>query len=245
MKRRWLLLLPALLACVDTSLPTEAPVPDPDGVQRGALVFLDAGVSGDGSRSCNTCHPGGGSDGKTYAGGEPVELASPGALNPPVLRGLWQTPPYLWDGSAADLDAALDRMLAVEMRGGTLAPYDRAALLEYLRSLPVVDRARVEPDGTPIEPATKSAREGQEVYAKAGCPTCHAPTAYAHPWNFDVGTGAKYNPPTLRGVVLSPPYGHDGRWATIEDAIRAILDFRDVELSETEIHQLVQYVELL
>jgi len=54
----------------------EKPALDPDLVQRGAALFLDPRLSGDGSRSCASCHPGGGADALVYRDGESV---APGA----------------------------------------------------------------------------------------------------------------------------------------------------------------------
>jgi cytochrome c peroxidase len=218
---------------------------DADRVQRGALLFLDPALSGDGSRSCSTCHPGGGRDGRAYREGEPVAHGSKGARDTPALFGAWQTPPYLWDGSEATLEGVVDRMLVVEMRGGALAQRDRAALADYLRSLRRFDRGRVEADGAPVEPATLSARRGFDVFRKSGCPACHAPPHFASRRIDDLGTGSGMNAPTLLGLGQSGPYGHDGRWPDLEQALLAILAARNVELTHPELQQLLAYLSLL
>ena len=152
--------------------PTTPPALDPDLVQRGAILFVDPKVSGDGSRACATCHPGGGSDMKVYLDGNPVAPGTPGGWRTLSLRGAWQTAPYLWDNSAVTLSQAVDRMFAVEMRGATLSGRDREALESYVLSLAPFDRGRAKPDGTPIEPVSLSARRGFEV-AKEACLGCH------------------------------------------------------------------------
>jgi DNA-binding beta-propeller fold protein YncE len=56
----------------------------------------------------------------------------------PFLEGLWDSAPYMHDGSAATLDAALDIMIpAAGAAGGdaNISSADRQALLEYLTSL--------------------------------------------------------------------------------------------------------------
>ncbi len=209
------------------------------------MLFLDPALSGDGSRSCGQCHPGGGSDHKLYLGDEESEPGVAGGRDTPALFGVWQTPPYLWDGSAPTLEEAVDRMLEVEMRGGGPQAIDRSALLAYLRSLRRFDRGRVEPDGTPVEPATLSARRGFEIFGRSGCASCHAPPHFASRVSADLGTGTLINTPTLLGLSSSAPYGHDARWPDLEQAVLAVLAARGVELTHAELQQLIAYLGLL
>ncbi|MEX2206861.1 MAG: cytochrome c peroxidase, partial [Myxococcota bacterium] len=65
--------------------PAARPVLDPDLVQRGHALFLDARLSGDGSRTCSTCHPGGGADARVYLDGESVPPGSAGGRRPLTL----------------------------------------------------------------------------------------------------------------------------------------------------------------
>jgi cytochrome c peroxidase len=224
--------------------PTTPPVLDPDLVQRGAMLFNDPKVSGDGSRACATCHPGGGSDRKVWRDGEAVAPGTGGGWRTLTLRGVWQTAPYLWDNSATTLSEAVDRMFAVEMRGAKLPDRDRAALETYVLSLTPFDRGRVEPDGTPKEPVTLAARRGFAV-AENACLGCHKPPAYVRLLRYDVGTGGEFAVPTLRGVTVGGPYGHDGRWPDLETAIRAIAANEDMPLSDEQIAQLIEYLKLL
>jgi cytochrome c peroxidase len=228
------------------SLP-DPPVIDGDLAQRGALLFLDTRVSGDGSRSCATCHPGGGSDGNVYLDGEPVEPGSARGRKSPRLWGLWQTPPYLWDGSADELGPLIERTLRVEMRGGALSEIDIRALETYLLSLRPFDRGRILEDGSPAEPNTLRQRRGREIFESARCPLCHPAPAFALGRPRDIGTGAKYDVPTLRGVTAAgaAPYGHDGRWKSLDQAVRAILEAREVELTDLELEYLLEYLKLL
>ncbi len=61
------------------------------------------------------------------------------AFDTPALRGLWDSAPYLHDGSAATLDALVPLMLRAGAPAGTTAPTlasaDELALVEYLKSL--------------------------------------------------------------------------------------------------------------
>ena len=243
---RLLFLAPWLLVGCETppTTPLEPPALNPDLVQRGAFVFMDPRSSGDGRRSCSTCHPGGGSNGRTYRAGIEVELGTPGARNVPALRGLWQTPPYLWDGSLGDIRSVLERMLSIEMGDASLADYDLAALEAYVLAFEPFDRGRLEPDGTPREPATLSSRRGAAVFTKAGCNDCHPAPAFALPERHDMGTGLAIDVPTLRGLSSTPPYGHDGRWPGLQDVADAMLQATDVELNDIERRQLIEYLKL-
>jgi cytochrome c peroxidase len=253
--RCWLALSAAALllsGCALTKLlgggsdaPPPRPALDPDLVQRGAVLFTDARLSGDHSRACSTCHPGGGADHEVYAAGEPVPAGTPSGRRTLPLRGLWQTAPYLWDGSAPTVADAVDRMLAVEMRGGTLTGRDHDALAAYLLSLPPFDRGRIQPDGAPVEPTTLAGRRGFAVFEQAKCTRCHPAPAFAQSGLDDVGTGGEYSVPTLRGVSTAGPFGHDGRWPDLESAVRAIATAEGVKLSSEEMSHLLAYLKLL
>jgi cytochrome c peroxidase len=241
----WLLSACAALDLFGDAAPAAKPMLDPDLVQRGAALFVDPRLSGDGLRACSTCHPGGGADDQVYAAGESVAPGSAGGRRTLSLRGLYQTAPYFWDGSARTLAEAVDRMLAVEMRGGKLEGRNREALEAYLLSLAPFDRRRVEPDGAPVEPATLSSRRGYAVFVKADCTDCHPAPVYTRAKLVDVGTGGRFANPTLRGVSAAGPWGHDGRWPDLEQAVRANLDATGVELGAEEVAQLLEYLKLL
>ncbi|MFQ5515794.1 MAG: cytochrome-c peroxidase [Myxococcota bacterium] len=231
--------------CRSVAIPSAPPPLDPDAVQRGALLFLDPRVSADGTRSCASCHPGGGAIPASFVGAHEVAPATPGGRNTLPLRGVWQTAPYLWDGSQATLRGTLLRMLEVEMGGGRLSERDLAALESYVLSIPPFERGRIEPDGRPREPATLSAKRGFAIFRKLGCERCHPPPSFTRPRPTDLGTGGVFDAPSLRGLADSGPWGHDGRWATLEEAVRAVLRLRGRELSEREIYELISYLKLL
>lgn len=214
-------------------------------MQRGALLFLDPRLSGDGTRSCATCHPGGGSDGRFWSGSREVKPGDPSGRRTLPLRGLWQTPPYLWDGSLETVHEAVERMLAIELGGAPLADTDLAALEAYVQSIPSFDNGRVEPDGTPVEPVTLSARKGSELFRSSGCDDCHRPPSFSQRKLSDIGTDGAWSVPSLRNVSSAPQLGHDGRWRDLESAVLASLRHQQVELNNPQLHQLLRYLELL
>jgi len=235
------------MACGTGGLaPSEPPSGlDPDRVQRGAMLFIDPRVSADGSRACASCHPGGEADGRVWTRGVEVPPGAAGGRRTRPLRGAWQSAPYFWDASAPTLRGAIERMLEVEMGGARLAEHDVAALETYLLSLDPFDKGRVLPDGSPTEPVSLAALRGWALYKRARCTSCHPPAAYLLPRAADVGTGGMIDVPTLRGLSGRPPYGHDGRWASLEEALTAMLQLQNLELNFDERLQLQEYLKLL
>jgi len=225
--------------------PSSPPTLDPDLVQRGGILFLDRTISGDGKRSCASCHAENPDRRTVYLNGEPVEPGTEGARAAPALRGLFQTAPYLWDGSLSSVEEVIDRMLAAEMRGGTLDEANRRALAAYLKTIPAFDNGRIDAQGAPVEPATKSMRDGFTLFQESGCTVCHPPTVYTRRLRFDVGTGGKFDVPTLRGMPKEGPLGHDGRWKDLEAAMLAMLEQREVELTYRQRLSLLEYLKLL
>jgi cytochrome c peroxidase len=53
--------------------------------------------------------------------------------------------------------------------------------------------------------------------------------------------------PSLRGMSADGPFGHDGRWGALEDAIAAHVEASNppLEIKEQEILQLAEYLRLL
>ena len=96
-----------------------------------------------GKGACNTCHTtpelSGTKSGPFLAGITVAPAAGDlaGGIKVPSLRGVSQTAPYFHDGSAATLEQAVERVTAVVsgVTGGSFTADDKAALVEYLKSL--------------------------------------------------------------------------------------------------------------
>ncbi len=125
--------------------------PNPYVAANGALTAKQAhgkelfeGVAG-----CAACHLGGtGVDGVSHdvGTGTPIDQQAammngdfkPGAaskFDTPTLRGLWNTAPYLHDGSAATLTTLLDRLGNSMGHAAKLSSVEKADLIEYLKTL--------------------------------------------------------------------------------------------------------------
>jgi len=86
------------------------------------------------------------------------------------------------------------------------------------------DKALADTADNPLSPAAK---RGQTIFEGAAkCIRCHAGPEYTSEHNYDVKLEAdgspyrRWNPPSLRGVWQRGPYLHDGRAATLADAIK-------------------------
>ncbi len=159
-------LLDAIANYVNYAIPVPvSPRPtDAQALARGEQLFNDLSKT-----ACTCCHSGpnktdSGSGNPTLALAGPIPLHDVGrcdtdgdwrdvahddiaghpraacAFDTPALRGLWDSAPYLHDGSAATLDAVIPIMLQATAPScntprTALSPDDRKALVEYLRSL--------------------------------------------------------------------------------------------------------------
>jgi YVTN family beta-propeller protein len=132
------------------------------------------------------------------------------------------------------------------------ASADLDALAAYVSSL-----TQVAP--SPLRAAngalTTAAAAGESLFASLGCADCHGGrgfTSSAIRGPVDVGTIrqpgsgrrlggplAGIDPPTLRDAWATAPYLHDGRAATLSDAIRA---HRGLSATDAEVAQLARYV---
>jgi cytochrome c peroxidase len=141
------------LAAYVTSLDTEPPSPFrgpmgelPPEAEAGRALFESAELG------CTTCHKGQRlTDSQWKAPAEPllhdVGTIGPGSgqrlggpltgLDTPSLHGLWRTPPYLHDGSAATLEEVITGKNPNDLHGVTsaLTPAERGQLVAYLLCL--------------------------------------------------------------------------------------------------------------
>jgi DNA-binding beta-propeller fold protein YncE/mono/diheme cytochrome c family protein len=115
-------------ACHNGPAKTDSGNGNPTLDLEGRVLLHDVGTCVTGGPWPDVAH--------TALDGEPRAAC---AFDTPALRGLWDSAPYLHDGSAATLDDVLAVMLQAVAGPGAPAPTlgadGRKALLEYLRSL--------------------------------------------------------------------------------------------------------------
>ncbi len=179
-------------------------------------------------RACASCHPDGLDDGLVWS--------SPhGPLQPPTLVGRMDTAPYGWLGGGATLPAHLTetmkRIGAPPMHKDTMEP-----LIAYVRSL----KPRQKPALDALE------KRGRALFAstEVGCASCHQDGG-TDGLRHDVGTGGTFDTPSLAGVGASAPYMHDGRFATLREAIAGNAMGTTKHLREEDLKALVAYLRTL
>lgn len=149
-----------------------------------------------------------------------------------TLRGIRGMEPFHWSGTREDTQA-FRKTFTGFMAGTGLAPPELDALAAFVDSLQPIASPVRGPDGS------LTAVAGAAVFLSAGCVSCHAPPLFTDRQLHDVGTGAPFHDrpagagklpearggafktPPLRELWLTAPYLHDGRAATLRDAIRA------------------------
>jgi len=203
--------------------------PRPAAVKLGERIFTTSrppSVARDHWIACASCHLDGGFDGQTWLG------TDEGPRNTPSLRGIRGTEPFHWSGTRENTQA-FQKTFTGLMAGTGPSPAELDALAAFIDSLgPIASPVRAA-DGS----LTAAAVAGAAVFRSAGCVSCHAPPLFTDRLLHDVGTGAAFydrpsgtgklpevrggafKTPPLRELWLTPPYLHDGRAATLRDAI--------------------------
>lgn len=110
------------------------------------------------------------------------------------------------------------------------------------------------------EKATDAERRGEAVFfGKGRCAECHAPPIYSDNFMHDVGAERFYDESEvvngrlmtdggsvktfpLRGIKDSPPYLHDGRLLTLEDTVEYFNLVLELQLTQQEKEDLVQFM---
>ncbi len=175
--------------------------------------------------------------------GQPGER---GALGPNELGELDDGEPLaIWDAVVARLAAFPDYgALAAE----TLRPFDPALLGDALAAF-ITDRWEGRPTRRDVGDMSDAAQRGETLFfGRAGCDRCHGGPLLSDDGFHNIGVpplgpgfeGAvdegrlrvsgdpadrfAFKTPPLRNVRLTPPYMHNGAYATLEGAVRHHLD---------------------
>lgn len=218
-----------------------------DPVAAGRLLFDDPSLSGSGTVSCATCHPGGAhTDNKTYVGLDVVPDGQPDGRNVPLLWGLKDTAPYSWAGGKT-LHENVKGIIVNRMKGKEPTQEQLDRIVAYLNSLEFPQNPNLNADGSPSDAAPEAARRGHQVFLKASCNACHVPPVFAKADNEDIGSGGSFNVPSLRGLSTTAPYFHDGRYPDLASLIPAKLKYLEAlgsteKFSQQEIEDLLAYL---
>lgn len=193
--------------------------PENDDVRAGEILFADANLCYQKWESCLSCHPDALADGLNW------DNLNDGLGNPKSAKSLLyshRTPPEMSTGIRASAEIAV-RAGMKYIQFNVLPEEQMAQIDEYLKSVQPVQSPYLNTDGT----LTESAENGKELFEELGCATCHPAPLYtdlkmhhttltetADNWETrDMDT------PTLVEVWRTGPWGYDGRFATMEDAV--------------------------
>jgi mono/diheme cytochrome c family protein len=187
--------------------------------------------------ACASCHGEGGDDAHIWT------FSTVGARRTPSLRGtLDGTAPYHWSGEMADISHLVDDVLSQRMQGPNLVADQKAALQKWLFALPAPTPA------SGVDAA--AAARGKALFEAntTSCSSCHSGTRFTNSATVDVGTGGRFQVPSLVGVSARLPLMHAGCAATLEDRFGACatkLHGTTSWLSPAQIADLVAYLKTL
>lgn len=216
----------------------------------GQLLFFEPALSGNGKRSCSSCHR----PEKAFCD----QRALPRALrftqnldrNSPSLLNASEQTTFFHDGRARSLAEVLRAVLTsprefgssyaqATARLGSSPEYVRrftdafgpgatidsvrlaAALGAYLRTLTSRQAAYDQAlRGGP--PLDTAAQAGSWLFAsQAGCARCHGGTLFRDGQRHEVSPGQWVKTPSLRNVAATMPYGADGRYPSVAAVLAA------------------------
>lgn len=183
--------------------------------------------------ACASCHPEGRDDGHVWAFSDVGRRRTQ-----TLLGGISQTKPFHWNGDMSSLSELMGEVFVSRMGNAPLSGHEQdafAAWIDTLADLP----SRTDGD---------VAKAGRAAFDKAGCEACHGGERFSDGSSADVGTGGRFQVPSLIGVGYRAPYFHDGCARTMEDRFGACNTPEHGDLSvlnEDELGDLTQFLKHL
>lgn len=261
------------LASIDFSQPEQPPVRAPIGdpaepslARRGEMYFHDASSCLQQWQSCSTCHPDGRSDALYW------DLLNDGVGNTKDTKSLLmatRTPPVMWRGVRENAGAAI-RAGIHHIQFAEPTDEIATAIEAFLDAMPVVpgpalDAGELESPKTDDASCakchfpgvlrgvlTEAARRGKALFeGRAGCARCHPHPNFANGRQVDpgLGSGVKYDVPSLVEVWRTAPYLHSGEALALREAItdHNLLQRRGntADLTGAELDDLLAYLRSL
>jgi mono/diheme cytochrome c family protein len=196
----------------------------------GHEIFHRATESG---LSCASCHPEGTDDGHVWVFEDLGKRRTQ-----PLDVGLEGTAPFHWDGDMGDLDVLVEEVLAHRMGGKRQSPARGESFASWLfeQQRPPADAGQDDP--TLVE-------EGEALYTAYDCGRCHTGPVLGGTMSAPV-RGVELQVPSLRRVSLHPPFMHDGRALTLDEAVQDMIEATTtVEPSSQDVAALSAYMRTL
>jgi mono/diheme cytochrome c family protein len=198
--------------------------------------------SGFGSIACASCHPEGTEDGRVWM----FDQVGPRRTQSVGMGGiLSQTAPFHWSGDLDGMGSLMGEVFSSRMGGQPVGERKARLMLRWLDTLPVL------PEAPPED--TLAVERGEALFhdETVACAKCHSGATLTNNRSENVGSGAKFQVPSLVGVVSRPPFMHDGCAPTLKDRFTNTAcgggDLHGVtsHLTEAQIDDLVAYLETL
>ncbi len=223
-------------------------------IDLGRTLFNDVDLSGSREYSCATCHPPAlgleaHTTNNTYIGLDSVPHGTEGGRSAPTLWGAHHRTQWGWAGLPT-IEQNIRGIIVNRMQGPEPSEEQLAALSAYIKSLSLPETPYVDAAGEPTADAPEAVQRGEELFWSAGCATCHTPPALESTAIHDV-VGVEVKVPSLWAVRHTGPWFHDGRYATLEEAVRTMWRFhhdrirQPSEPTDQQIADLVAYLEAL
>lgn len=238
----------------------------PSPARRGEQYFNDARLCFQQWQSCATCHPDGRADALYW------DLLNDGIGNTKNTKSLLMaplTPPAMSRGVRADAGLAVASGIR-HIQFSEPSADQAEAIEQYLLELPAVPSPHLNADvlespkaeqescskchfpGVPRGTLNDSARRGKAIFeGQAGCSACHPHPYFTSLETVDagLGTGVKYDVPSLIEAWRTAPYLHHGDGLSLEETIT---DFNHLQmrgktgcLSQEELRDLLEYLRSL
>lgn len=223
----------------------------PSLARQGEIIFYDGKRSLDQWYSCHSCH---------YEGGGnavPIDTFNDGTPNTfktvLSLHDVDKTTPWTWHGWQTDLHKAMHKSLTDTMLGREPTGHDVEAMIAYLKTLERPPNPFRAADGS----LSAAAQRGKQVFEgeTASCISCHSGPHFSDGEIHDVGLGKPgdryrgFNTPSLLGVYRKVELLHDGRAATLEEALTGPHDPAKVtgkgSLTDDQRRDLIEYLKSL
>ncbi|MDO4558760.1 MAG: cell surface protein [Planctomycetia bacterium] len=220
------------------------PGPEPviDQIRQGEILFSDAALCFQNWQSCTSCHPDARTDGLNW------DLMNDGFGNPKNNRSMLlahETAPAMWTAVRPTAEHAV-RSGIRHIQMAVRPDEDAQAIDAYLKSLRPVPSPKLV-DGK----LSEAAERGKIVFEREHCDRCHPAPLFTDCLTHDVKTGTKidrcdeFDTPTLVEVWRTAPYIHDGRFGTMREVFEVGLHGLGKPLSESDLNDLVEYVDSL
>jgi hypothetical protein len=157
--------------------------------------------------ACASCHAEGNEDGRVWT------FACEGARRTQSLQvGLKGTEPFHWGGDEKDFPQLVNDVFVGRMSGPSLQPDQVSATLTWIDAQPRLAQ--------PVPADSAAVARGKALFndpRQAACGTCHNGPSFTNSQTVDVGTGGKFQVPSLVGIGSRGPYLHNGCAPTLLD----------------------------